>query len=113
MMYAVLPRMGKYVMSLCHIWFGVERSNRRGGAFGFRRTFGRNLVSPVACRCWRTVSGLAFRKNQRRRICAIRFAPRCGSACFSSVIFAWTATGSFVPSRRGTGSFSPRSPYFR
>ena len=113
MMYAVLPRIGKYVMSLCHIWFGVERSNRRGGTFGFVRCFGRSLVSPVACRCCRTVSGLAFKQNQRRRICEIRLAPCCGSACFSSVIFAWIATGSFLPCRQVPGFFSPSSPRSR
>jgi hypothetical protein len=88
MMYAVLPRTGKYVMSLCHIWLGVDRSKRRGGAFGFLRAFGLGAVSPVSFRCWRTVSGLALRLKNRLNICEIRLAPCSGSACFSSVIFS-------------------------
>jgi hypothetical protein len=103
----------KYVMSLCHIWFGVERSNRRGGGFVFLRTGLLPAARSTAFRCWRTVSGLALRKKNRRRICEIRFTPCRGSCCFSSVIFAWTATGSFGPVRCGTGPFSPASPYFR
>jgi len=100
-------------MSLCHIWFGVERSNRRGGGCGFFRAFGGGAVSPVAFRCWRTVSGLAFRQNSRRRICEIRLAPCRGFSRLSAVIFSWTA-----PGRRGVGflsfpSSSPASPCAR
>jgi hypothetical protein len=111
MMYAVLPRMGKYVISLCHIWFGVERSNRRGGGFGDLRAFGGGAVRPVAFRCWRTVSGLALRKNSRRRICEMRFAPCRGSSLFSCVILACTAAGSFAPPPPPDGLLRPCSPY--
>ena len=45
-MYAIAFRMGKYVMSLCQSWFGVDRSNRRGGGFGFRRTFRLHVRQP-------------------------------------------------------------------
>jgi len=113
-MYAVWPRMGKYVMSLCHIWFGVERSNRRGGGVGFLRAFGLGAVNPVSFRCWRTVSGLAFRQKNRLRICEIRLAPCRGSCCFSSVIFLCTAPGNLAfPPPRTPPYLNPCSPYFR
>jgi hypothetical protein len=110
MMYAVFPRIGKYVMSLCHIWLGVDRSKRRAGGWGFLCAFGLGVASPAVFRCWRTVSGLALRKNTRRRICEIRRTPCPGSSFFSCVIFACTAPGSFAPPPPGAFPFSPCSP---
>jgi len=105
--------MEKYVMSLCHIWFGVDRSNRLGGGFGFFRAFGCGVASPVCFRCRRTVSGLAFRKNRRRRICEIRLTPCRGSSFFNSVIFSFTGVGSFDGADRRRASCKPASPYWR
>jgi hypothetical protein len=105
--------MGKVVMSLCHIWFGVARSNRRGAGVGFLRAcFGR-VASPAVLSCWRTVSGLALRQKSRRRICEIRRTPWRGSARFNATIFAPTAAGSFAPAPPGFASCSPASPCWR
>ena len=100
-------------MSLCHIWLGVERSKRRGGGLGFLRAGFCRVANPAACKCWRTVSGLALRQKKRRRICEIRLAPCRGSARFSSVIFAWTATGSLEAAPPRFVSRNPASPHCR
>ena len=100
-------------MSLCHIWFGVDRSNRRAGGCGFFRAFGLGVASPVRFRCWRTVSGLAFRKKTRRRICEIRFTPWRGSSRFSSAILSLTGPASFAGAGPLTACLNPASPNFR
>jgi hypothetical protein len=97
-------------MSLCHIWFGVERSNRRGGGFGLRRGLGGRAVNPVALRCSLTVEGLALRQKNRRRICEMLFAPCRGSSRLSSVIFARTAAGRRAAGLLPLPSTSPASP---
>ena len=81
-------------MSLCHIWFGVERSNRRSGGSGFFRAFGFGSTRPVLFRCFLTCFGLAFRKKNRLRICESRFAPCPGFSRFKEMIFSFTDCGS-------------------
>jgi hypothetical protein len=97
-------------MSLCHIWFGVDRSNRRGGGVGFLRVGTLPATRSAAFRCRRTVSGLALRQNIRRRIWEIRRAPCCGSARFNSTILAFTGPGSFAGPLRTPAGLSPSSP---
>jgi hypothetical protein len=81
-------------MSLCHIWFGVDASNRRSGGWGFFRLFPFAVPSPAFFRCRRTVSGLAFRKNSRRRTCEMRLTPCWGFSRLSARIFSPTGFGS-------------------
>ena len=101
-------------MSLCHIWFGVADSNRRAGAWGFLRVFGFGVVSPLAFRCRRTVSGLALRQKNRRRICEMRFVPCAGFSRFSATIFACTAaTAPFTGREEHLFGCSPASPCSR
>ena len=97
-------------MSLCHIWFGVERSNRRSGAFGFLRAFAFGSTRAALFRCLLTCVGLAFRKKNRRRICDSRFGPCAGFSRFSAMIFSLTGSGSLdFPALQGL-SLSPSSP---
>ncbi len=113
MMYAVFPWSVKYVMSLCHSWFGVERSNRRGGAFPRRRGFFRGAIIPAPVSSRRTVSGLAFSQNSRRNTWEMRRTPWRGSSRFSATIFSRTGAG--IRDGRGFGawSLSPSSPSWR
>jgi hypothetical protein len=113
MTYAILPWSVKYVMSLCHIWFGVDRSNRRGGGFGFLRGGTLPATRSAAFRCWRTVSGLACRQNSRRRSCEIRFTPRCGSSRFKAEILSFTGPGNFAGPSARTAVWRPASPNCR
>ena len=62
-------------MSLCHIWFGVERSNRRGGTLPLCRGFFLGAIIPAPVSSCRTVSGLAFNQNMRRKTCEMRRTP--------------------------------------
>ena len=60
------PPNRKQKMSLCHIWLGVARSKKRGlEGLRFGR-FGVVVMSSSLCSVWRTVSGLASIRNQRR-----------------------------------------------
>lgn len=97
--YAKRPPRRNVKMSVCHIWFGVARSNLRGrdmfrfGSF-FSFTAG---ISSAACSARRTDSGLACRKNIRRSTCEIRRTPCCGSAAFNATICACTGPAISVP----------------
>ncbi len=89
-------------MSLCHIWFGVERSKKRGFEglrFGLAFTVGINCC---ACNVRRTVSALAGTKNSRRSNCEMRFTPKPGFAFLTSTIFDWTAVNARFARRHGT-----------
>ena len=97
-------------MSLCHIWLGVDRSNRRSGFLAGFRAFFLGVANPVACNWRRTVFGLAFRKNSRRSICEIRFAPCPGFSRFNAVIFSTTAFGVLIRRCPFGFGFSPSSP---
>jgi len=99
-------------MSLCHIWFGVARSKCRGRT-RLRRAFARSSIRSAAWSVLRTVSGLASRKNHRRKPSAIRFTPKKGFPRFSSTIFSTTAPGSRHPGRGADSRLSPTSPRFR
>jgi len=57
-----------------------------------------------------TVSGLASRKNHRRRPSAIRFTPKKGFPRFISTIFSLTGPGSRRPGRGDDSRLSPISP---
>ncbi|MEI6516458.1 MAG: hypothetical protein WCO77_10795, partial [bacterium] len=96
-------------MSLCHIWFGVLRSKKRGFEglrFGFFFTTGINCL---ACSVRRTVVVLVGRKNIRRSNCEIRLTPNSGFARLTSTIFSWTAVSDpFV--RRWDTPLPDRSP---
>jgi hypothetical protein len=81
------------VISLCHIWFGVARSNRRGGTLPLWRGFFLGVISPAPANSWRTVSGLAFSQNNRRNTCEMRRTPCCGSSRLSATIFCRTGAG--------------------
>ena len=91
-------------MSLCHIWFGVERSNRRSGALGFLRAFAFGSTRAARFRCFLTCFGLAFRKKNRRSICERRFAPCPGFSRFKKRIFSLTDGGSLDPPGPGDRS---------
>ena len=99
MMYAIFPRMEKYVISLCHIWFGVERSNRRSGCSRGFRAFALGVASPAFLSSRLTVPGLALMKKIRRRICDSRLPPCRGFSRFSAAIFSFTAGGSLFTDR--------------
>ena len=62
---------------------------------------------------FRTFSGLASRKNQRRRPSAIRFTPYHGLPRFSSRIFSTTGRGTRRPGRGAACRLSPISPSSR
>lgn len=98
-------------MSVCHIWLGVDLSNRRGGASRFLRRLLVGVANPVSFKCRRTLEGLALKKNIRRRIWEILRTPEPGAACLRSVIFFCTTTGSlFPPAPAGLRRSSPSSP---
>jgi hypothetical protein len=97
-------------MSLCHIWFGVLRSKKRGlDGFlcGLRLTTGINCF---LCSVRLTVSALAGTKNIRRNNCEIRFTPKPGFACFTSTILACTAVRFPLRFRRRSGWKIVRNP---
>jgi hypothetical protein len=50
-------------------------------------------IKSAACKCWRTVSGLAGKKNQRRSNCEMRLMPKVGFCCLSSRILSEIGTG--------------------
>jgi hypothetical protein len=84
-------------MSLCHIWFGVARSKKRGFVM-FRRVFPfGGSINDSAASVLRTVDGLAGNKNQRFMTSAIRLTPHHGFARFNSTIFRWTADAALTP----------------
>ena len=113
MMDAGFPRIVKYVMSLCHIWFGVARSNRRGGGLIVRWRFFGAVVRPFAFNCWRTVSGLAFSQKNRRSTCEMRRTPWPGSSRLSARIFSRTTAWSLGAPPCGTRSSRPARPSWR
>jgi len=79
-------------MSLCHIWFGVARSKKRGfGSFRVRLFAVGGLISFASCRTVRTFSGDAFKKKNLFKMSDIRRIPCVGSVSFNSTIFASTA----------------------
>ena len=88
-------------MSVCHIWFGVDRSNRRGGTLIFRRAFFFSAIIPTCASCSRTVEGLAFIQNSRRSTWEMRRTPWRGSSRLSATIFSCTASGSLDRLTRG------------
>jgi len=60
-----------------------------------------------------TVSGLAARKNHRRRPSAIRFTPKNGFPRFISRIFSITGRARRRPGRGAASIRSPISPFLR
>jgi hypothetical protein len=99
-------------MSVCHIWFGVARSKYRG-LTKLRRAFARSFMRSASCSVFLTVSGLASRKNQRRRPSAIRFTPKKGLIFFISTIFSITGRGRRRPGRGDACWRNPISPSLR
>jgi hypothetical protein len=84
-------------MSLCHIWFGVARSNERG-LLTLRCFFPLGgLINDSAASVLRTIDGLAGNKNHRFKTSAIRRTPHHGLARFNSTIFRWTADAALTP----------------
>ena len=100
-------------MSLCHIWFGVERSNRRGGGFPLWRGFLTGCISPWPASSCRTLSGLARIQNHRRSNCEIRRTPRRGSAFLSATIFSRTGAGNVPGAGPRRASCNPATPCSR
>ena len=79
--YADLPFTGNVVMSLCHSWFGFERSKNRTFGLRFRRRFFVGFVARFASfSVLRTVSGDACTHRVRFRNWLIRLIPNEG--CF-------------------------------
>ncbi|MGA2018531.1 MAG: hypothetical protein ABSH26_16425 [Opitutaceae bacterium] len=70
-------------------------------------------MRPSSWRVFRTVSGLASRKNHRRRPSAIRFTPKNGFPRFSSRILAFTGPARRRPGRGVASRRSPISPSSR
>ncbi|MEI7881597.1 MAG: hypothetical protein WCI95_12050 [bacterium] len=103
-------------MSLCHIWFGVLRSKKRG-LEGLRGgLFFTTGISAFACSVRLTVSALAGTKNIRLSNCEIRLTPKSGFAFFTSTIFACSPVNFPFRFRRHTGSYlvcNPASPCSR
>jgi hypothetical protein len=103
-------------MSLCHIWFGVLRSKKRGFA-GFRITFGFAAgISFCACSVRDTVAALVGRNKARLSHCAIRFTPNSGLAFLASTICACIAVSAPFARRCRNGLYrvcNPASPSSR
>jgi hypothetical protein len=99
-------------MSVCHIWFGVARSKYRG-LTKLRRAFARSFMRSASWSVFLTVSGLASRKNQRRRPSAIRLTPKKGLILFISTILSITGRGRRRPGRGVAFWRNPISPSLR
>jgi hypothetical protein len=67
----------------------------------------------ASCSVFLTVSGLASRKNQRRRPSAIRFTPKNGFPRFISRIFSITGRARRRPGRGAVFWRNPISPFLR
>ena len=100
-------------MSLCHIWFGVARSNRRGGGLPLWRSFFTGCISPAPASSCRTFSGLARIQNHCRSNCEIRRTPCRGSALLSAMIVCRTGSGNGFGRGPRTASCNPDSPCSR
>jgi hypothetical protein len=99
-------------MSVCHSWFGVARSKKRGRVIfrTFFFFFVGGSIRPSSCRRLRTVSGLADKQNQRFSTSLIRWIPKLGCSFFVWMILSVTACGRrFLLLLRGCG-FSASSP---
>src|SRR5208283_2725438 len=95
-------------MSDCHIWFGVDRSKKRGRVMLCGCLFREGTINDSAPSVRRTVSGLALRKKARFNRWEIRLTPKRGSRFLISTIFSRTGSGSF---RRLPAATTPlRSP---
>jgi len=88
--YAYSPPSLNGKMSLCHSWFGVERSKNRGfeGFFGTRTFTGG--TSFASCSARLTAFGLAGSRWNRLSIAASRRDPKIGFSFLSSTAFSAT-----------------------
>ena len=99
-------------MSVCHIWLGVARSKKRGRT-KLRRALRLSVMRSASWSVFLTVSGLASRKNQRRRPSAIFFTPKKGFPRFISRILSITGRGRPRPGRGAVFWRNPISPFLR
>jgi hypothetical protein len=74
-------------MSVCQSWFGVERSKNRGRVIFRWRFLTGGFMREERCSVFRTVSGLALRKNTLLKSWDIRLMPNSGFAFLISTIF--------------------------
>ena len=80
------------------------------GLLTLRRALGGGSTNPCSLSVRLTVSGLACKKNTRRKICDILLIPRAGSSFLSSKIFCRTASASLGLRLAQTCGFKASSP---